>query len=265
MSQHYATIKCDLYQIVWKHDPDMTYSARRWATQYKEEYLEYFKNLKNKAYGDSHYYMEDEGYYYRSKEYYLDRLERSKQGWKRNLNSREIYATRVLNGQHALWSGTVEHDLLHIGDHIYIPTLKEYKEINKVEVSPTGEAIYYIKYEHLAEDNTEETRLHSIEEWFKNMYPTLNSFNDLLTYQHPITTEEAFFNKTVEKVEAKLFKKTPEQMAALEKQKELITDQPKVLIDSIPDPQDISWEKTLLVCGIGAVMILAGMCLYALI
>lgn len=262
---HEASIKCALYQEFWKHEPETVTSSRRRVSYYKDRYLEAYTKLNSKSYGDGHYYyMEKEGYYYRSKEYYLDQLETSKQCWKRNLHSRNIYQTHALNGQHTLWSGTVKHGLLHAGDNVYVPTLKEYKRIENVEVSPSGEAIYYVEYQHFADDNLEETRLHSIEEWFKHVYPTLNSFDELLTYEHPITHEEKIFNTTVEEVEMKLFKKTPEQLAALEKQKKSITDQPKILVDSMPDPQDTSWEKTLLVCGIGVVVILAGMFLYAL-
>lgn len=254
--EHYALVKCDLYQEIWKYEK----STHRNISFWKDGYVEKAIKLINKNFRIDGFLM-DEGYRYESQEYYLDELKKYKRHWENNLHPSEIiYRSRVSNGETVLWEGQIKQSRLRAKDNLYIPTLGEYKKIKKVEVTPSGSIVYYVEHKHNATDTLELTRLSCVEKWFTDTCPNLEKFEDLRTNEIPMTEQEEIFKAITEEMESKIFKKTPEKT----KDGELVIEESKILVDHLPDPQDSSWEKTILVCFIGVIMIVAGLIIFGL-
>lgn len=152
VSSHHAIVKCDRYDVEW----------------YFNDNSDIIALYKDRAHKDA-----------RTSINYYSLYNYNAHNWFDAILSHGVKNKLYNTGQTIIWSGIIEQERLRVGDHLYIPPLKDYKLINKVETTPDGKITYYVDYRKYFYDNGKESRLKAVDEWFEFEFPELNKFNQL--------------------------------------------------------------------------------------
>jgi len=233
MSKHYAIVKCDRYQVGWKN--------KSIGFQYfKEAYLN-SKDELNSLLSDNYFYHKYEIWAQEYCERWLEAIKNSK-----------LYGTLILNGECILWEGDVNQERLRVGDNLYIPSIKTYLPINEVRLKADGEVVYYVNYHKKFYDTAEQDRQSAINDWFLNHFEGLDTFEELQQYQYK---NIPLMQDYLDTVSAK-----PEKNIIAQTSIDDYTPTP----ETMRDKEDLSWENILLICGIGAIVIITAMIMISL-
>lgn len=254
MNKHYAIVKCERVQKIWKYNKNSSYYDRYLRHGWNKNdsanlFIKYNTNIIKEDF--DHTWGQDE-------KYYQERIDLLLRSWENEFIDRKVEEDAVRNGQCILWEGEVEQERLRVDDNIFIPTVGKYLPITKVELSPNGEIVYYVEYTKYFDDTKEKFRLQAVEDWIDGEFGShIESYEELKQYKDSLTEQRQLYQNALEEVE-KIRKEHKSQIKVGSKKQ---NPTPYVRPIENRDESDIQWEQWALFGGLFGLFLLVVFCI----